>query len=757
MFPFRSVTNLARLQRNSTNISFDSKFTCRTNTSLIMVASLLLVHTVSIRADMSESMRDNSEPLTLEAKYIPPTQVAYSLRTTQDQFDLSERHHLNISLPSLIQGNEGSVRSRSKGGPYKVGIHRDLPKIHKGNLVNRIRWQSNVDGFAGVVKIDSPGAQSMRISLSAKLPLGSTVILYELDDFGIGNEPITLSNEFSSTLTLSKWLPTVQGSRAALWISVPTIDDVHIKVNQISHGVERLDDSSSFELDGCQNHRNASCIENEDRYAESATTLMLLFEKEDGSYICSGVQMNDKTEDSHIPYILTAEHCINDQDTADTLEVLAYFRYTDCNTKQLDNEFRINSSGAYLLETVPQQDMSLLRLKNAKGASGWFAGWSFNSEHIDVESDIYSYHHPLGQEQKFAEGTIGRLSDVNSCDDEGDCDLIRNAIIAEWRDGVTEGGSSGSGVFAEERYLVGVLSSAPDGCEDSESYYGSLNRSGRSISKWLAAEDNDDHGNEEESATLIRRTDIVRGVLEKPNDADYFQLDVHHHGELITYTTGDVDTYGTLIGEEIFRSNDDSGDGSNFRLTQDLEVGQYYIRVKPFSSTSGVGSYRLYTEFNLADIGDTWEKSYRLSETTNFLESALETEGDEDWFVIRLSDKGTLRVFTTGSTDTHCGILPAIDSGLTNRFDDDSGSMQNCSLEMSVFPHYFYIRVRGSDDSDTGDYGIFINFTHSDDHANDTTNATEVFTSSDNWSFSTTAHMGFRRYGCIPYHTRLRW
>lgn len=61
------------------------------------------------------------------------------------------------------------------------------------------------------------------------------------------------------------------------------------------------------------------------------------------------------------------------------------------------------------------------------------------------------------------------------------------------------------------------------------------------------------------------------------------------------YTTGSTDTYGQLYNSNgvLLKSDDDSGDGTNFMLKYSLTKGNtYYIKIRHFSS-SKTGSYEL--------------------------------------------------------------------------------------------------------------------------------------------------------------------
>ena len=79
------------------------------------------------------------------------------------------------------------------------------------------------------------------------------------------------------------------------------------------------------------------------------------------------------------------------------------------------------------------------------------------------------------------------------------------------------------------------------------------------------------------------------------------------------------------------------------------------------------------------------------------------SEGDEDYFVIEMSDSGTLTVYTTGNTDTYGAILDS--SGNILDYNDDGGEGFNFRASTSVSAGTYYIRVEGFE---TGDYTLHV-------------------------------------------------
>ena len=107
----------------------------------------------------------------------------------------------------------------------------------------------------------------------------------------------------------------------------------------------------------------------------------------------------------------------------------------------------------------------------------------------------------------------------------------------------------------------------------------------------------DDHRDEPSGATALALGKPVAGRIDPVSDADVFRIEISTRMELGVYTTGNLDTLGTLTdstGRALGR-DDDGGVGANFRIAHSLYEGVYYVRVESHGSDS-VGSYVIHAE-----------------------------------------------------------------------------------------------------------------------------------------------------------------
>ncbi len=110
----------------------------------------------------------------------------------------------------------------------------------------------------------------------------------------------------------------------------------------------------------------------------------------------------------------------------------------------------------------------------------------------------------------------------------------------------------------------------------------------------------DDHGDTCTSATAIARNQCNElGNIGSQDDDDYFKVSLPSSGNWTVYTEGSTDTYGTIFNSNCtsLKSNDDTGDGSNFKITYSVtSAGSYYIRVRGKNDTTG--GYSLFSSFS---------------------------------------------------------------------------------------------------------------------------------------------------------------
>jgi lysyl endopeptidase len=185
---------------------------------------------------------------------------------------------------------------------------------------------------------------------------------------------------------------------------------------------------------------------------------------------CTGVLVNNTAYDS-IPYIITAEHCLNTQYYAD-LSVFQ-FNYESAECFGEDGPLDMSIAGADYLTHGDSLDFSLIRLSEIPPASfgAYYAGWDRSTFQTTATATI---HHPFGDVKK-----ISHDADIPSIPAQPG-DVPYNGLedyhyfsywwVRNWEVGSTEGGSSGGPLFNQARRVIGTLSGGNAACGDSIDY-----------------------------------------------------------------------------------------------------------------------------------------------------------------------------------------------------------------------------------------------------------------------------------------------
>ncbi|MCY3604482.1 MAG: leucine-rich repeat domain-containing protein [Gammaproteobacteria bacterium] len=125
----------------------------------------------------------------------------------------------------------------------------------------------------------------------------------------------------------------------------------------------------------------------------------------------------------------------------------------------------------------------------------------------------------------------------------------------------------------------------------------------------------DDHGDEAVCATALELGMPAAGRIEAADDdgddADWFRLELNEGSSVAIYTTGDLDTIGSLHDQtdEEIAWDDESGANApdNFHIEGDRAAGVYYVRVE--SQGGEPGNYTLharrYVDVSLGDTAET--------------------------------------------------------------------------------------------------------------------------------------------------------
>lgn len=349
---------------------------------------------------------------------------------------LPARNGFTRALPETIAVRlDAAAAAKSGNAPFARGV---LATSARGLV------------WSGAIAID--GAERFRIHLKdVSLPEGATMWI---------SSDVTAPVAFGAELVDDAhglWTPPVRGARA--YLEIESQPGASFAIDQVAELVSpklatNADDTSCLADASCQTRTIFPALE------DSRLGIgQLEFIEKGSAYVCSGGLLNDTDQATVIPYLLTANHCIDTVASAASLVVTWDFRTSSCQGAVPDFNFLPSSHGATLLATNPNSDFTLLRL-NSLPPGRVLLGWNANLSAIANGTDLYriSYPAPNGivQTQKYSRRVIDVFTD--ECDSDPTSVWSRpQSIYSVNGVGGTYGGSSGSPALLANGQVVGQL------------------------------------------------------------------------------------------------------------------------------------------------------------------------------------------------------------------------------------------------------------------------------------------------------------
>jgi uncharacterized protein YwbE len=389
---------------------------------------------------------------------------------------------------------EATGQLSTPGVPLKIGFSRDVPMLRKTAQTSALlSWTSIPGGQIAAISLTSPDALGLRLGLLVeKLPLTALLRFYAQGAeqvFEVSGQEImeTIARNLAAGDTNDEartyWSPVIDGQEMTVEIELPagvSLDEVMFSIPRVSHlFTSPLDTSALQEQVGEAAWCNLDSMCYTSTWGnESLATAKMIYTEDGSSYLCTGTLMNDIDPSTFIPYFLTANHCISAQTVASTLQTYWFYRASSCNSGVLSPSTQTLTSGATLLYAGSNTDTSFLRLNSSAPPGAVYSGWSAGLPVLSTP--IVGIHHPNGDLQKISAGNI---TDYSSCSNgnsftcssasSGSADQLK----VVWGLGITEAGSSGSGLWSfvgSSHYLVGQLHGGSSSCvtPTAPDYYG---------------------------------------------------------------------------------------------------------------------------------------------------------------------------------------------------------------------------------------------------------------------------------------------
>ena len=355
---------------------------------------------------------------------------------------------------------------------YQIGIDRAIAATSQAKSFQQVlSWSQLPSGHtAGTARFSSPDAFGIRLGLlitslpdNAMVRVLSTGADTALEISGAAINQAIAANvaaDGDSAKARTYWLPMTTGSAADLVIELPggvNADSVSIAVPSLVH---MLESAPMAELKAAS-VKTACPSLNPDPVCTTvppAANAVSTYDFVDGgSYVCTGTLLADKATTNQ-PYFLTANHCVASQTVASTIVNYWFYRSSACNSSTINPGAVQTLGGATLLWTrsdvtsTPRNpvgtDTSFMRLNAAAPAGAMFAGWTTARQAISNAVPMTGLHHPGGDFLRQSTGTISNMGVYLSNDSLiSTADTTQPMYQTSWSAGITEGGSSGSGLF----------------------------------------------------------------------------------------------------------------------------------------------------------------------------------------------------------------------------------------------------------------------------------------------------------------------
>lgn len=375
-----------------------------------------------------------------------------------------------VDAATLIAEDEARYASGEKG-PYRFGFNHavDLGSDAQG-IWTTLRNGDRVWRAA----IECPGAFSINFRFDRfVVPSGGRVFVYNDEGLHFG----AFDARSAGGLT-SMGVSQMPGSRITVEYHEPRAvmggGDLHI--DRVTHAyrdvfryMKDLGDSGPCNI-------NVICPEGDDWRDQIRSVAIITT---GGSGFCTGTLLNNCAQDS-TPYFLTAAHCLD----ADVENWVFRFNWDSPTCDPTENgPIDQTVANCVMLVSNSPTDMAFLQLSSIPpdDYEVFYSGWDKSGTTPDTVCGI---HHPSGDIKKISLST-SPVQQTNIDLGTGPADCWQ---VTVWDAGTTEPGSSGSGLWNQNKMVIGQLYGGAANCANSvNDYYGRLDVSWPLLEQYLGS------------------------------------------------------------------------------------------------------------------------------------------------------------------------------------------------------------------------------------------------------------------------------
>lgn len=357
----------------------------------------------------------------------------------------------------ILEDAELAASGRAVRPRFAAAIPRSIRPESSGN------WVSLADGSElWRLRISSSEAKNLNLGMTRfELPPGAVLWVHDADGAQVYG-PYTFNDRNAAG---GLWTPVIVGDELEVELLAPpdTREHIDLEIGFVNHGYRTFGEpfgASDPKQGDC--NIDVICPEGDAwrRQIRSVARISIL-----GRYWCTAELVNNTAEDDR-PYLLTAQHCVEDAGEAPSLVAYWNFESPQCGLlaggSPLDNQ-----SGATFVASWPWQigsDFTLVELDDPPDPdfNVYYAGWDATG---DVPQGVVGIHHPRADEKAIS------FDDDPLTRDNYYGQGSHQWRVGQWELGTTEGGSSGSCIFDSDSGLcVGTLTAGPASCFNPNGY-----------------------------------------------------------------------------------------------------------------------------------------------------------------------------------------------------------------------------------------------------------------------------------------------
>lgn len=322
---------------------------------------------------------------------------------------VTRQSYAELPIERLLELERHNEDRQAKA--IRIGIARDASREALQPRLPGLAWQSTPDGgHVASLQVRSPDAMAVRVGLRfealdprAELRFGGSLEAGVVAVLG-GQEVMSLRDAQGLF-----WTPATNGQWQTVEFYLPpgtTTDSVSVQAPALSHLL--ADSRSDFRIlknvgsSGSCNVNVACRVQALGQGYVNAKNAVahMVYVKGGSSYVCTGTLLADTVAATQVPYFYSADHCIDSQAVASTLNTYWGREADTCEGSGPTGT--LLAGGATLLHANQGTDALLLRLNNAAPAGAFFSGW--DSSALAGGSSIIGIHHPGGDLKKVSSG-----------------------------------------------------------------------------------------------------------------------------------------------------------------------------------------------------------------------------------------------------------------------------------------------------------------------------------------------------------------